>query len=800
MEHCIVQYAGGMDVSNKAAIRIESTSLFIHNSTIRDNQSRGIAIWDSSEVKIDTCTIQGNTASDSGGGVYASNGHDHTTATITIINSTIQGNTASGSGGGIYADSDGFSGTTLTIMITNSTIQGNTLSGSGGGIYADSDGWSNTIITITDSVIQENTSSGNGGEIYAGIRAFASTTLTITNSRIQGNTTSGEGGGIYTSQSSATITNSIIQGNTAWNIAAIRYSGDKDFIGNLITQNTTTGSKPTYTVYISGHPNFNQNDIYGNIAGYELYNGNDNTSALLNVTNNYWGITDEFEILSKIYSFINDQSKGMVEIKPWLDSPVWPVIGAILKIKEQSGYVGDEIEVSGAGFEADEQVSVKLGSEEVLVKAADDGSFTVKLKVPMLYGGKHVLSVEGSSGQKVEKQFEVKSRLKTITPSEAPVGSTIKVIGDGFAPNARVSVMIGGESTSVLKGSEANSNGELSVDVVVPGVKLGTQELMVSDGQSEAKNTIQVIKNGEPTKTCVSSEFKAKISLTQGVNMISLPLSPAIPYTASTLADALNSTIVIQVKDGLFDAYVHVNRIGNDFDIQMGKGYIVNLTEAQIFEITGKPWGEPVPVAPSISIPAEPWAFVIAGQVEGEVPEGGKLLATNRRTKESIIVPISTSGQFTAAFVDMSRKSVVVAGDELITQIISRGNTPLTEAKRHIISREQIANAYLLTNLSAKPEQNRLLQNYPNPFNPETWIPFQLAEPADVTIHIFGQYGRKVRSLSLGRQDAGMYVQRDRAAYWDGKNEHGEKVASGVYFYVLNAGQFQAVRKLCVVK
>jgi hypothetical protein len=98
------------------------------------------------------------------------------------------------------------------------------------------------------------------------------------------------------------------------------------------------------------------------------------------------------------------------------------------------------------------------------------------------------------------------------------------------------------------------------------------------------------------------------------------------------------------------------------------------------------------------------------------------------------------------------------------------------------------------------PDRNLLGQNFPNPFNPETWIPFELAKPADVTIHIFDQHGRKVRSLSLGRKDAGMYMRRDRAAYWDGKNDSGEKVASGVYFYVLKAGQFQAVRKLCVVK
>ncbi len=282
--------------------------------------------------------------------------------------------------------------------------------------------------------------------------------------------------------------------------------------------------------------------------------------------------------------------------------------------------------------------------------------------------------------------------------------------------------------------------------------------------------------------------------------MISLPLNPNISYTASTLTSALNSTIVIQVEDGSFDAYVHRGGLGNDFDIKMGNGYIVNLMEAQTFQITGKPWGEPVPAAPSTSTPAEPWAFVIAGQLEGTVPEGVRLRVTNLRTGESITVPISPSGEFTAAFVDMNRKSVVAAGDEILTQVIGTGNAPLTEAKRHIISHEQIAHAYLLTHLSAAPEKTRLLQNYPNPFNPETWIPYKLAEDAVVRIAIYDINGALVRQLDLGHQKAGYYIDRLKAAYWDGRNALRETVANGIYFYQLTAGDFTATRRMVIVK
>ena len=98
------------------------------------------------------------------------------------------------------------------------------------------------------------------------------------------------------------------------------------------------------------------------------------------------------------------------------------------------------------------------------------------------------------------------------------------------------------------------------------------------------------------------------------------------------------------------------------------------------------------------------------------------------------------------------------------------------------------------------PKATALLPNYPNPFNPETWIPYQLANPADVALTIYDINGRIVRNLDLGHQRAGMYHSQARAAYWDGRNAVGESVASGVYFYTLTAGDFTATRKMLIRK
>ena len=116
-----------------------------------------------------------------------------------------------------------------------------------------------------------------------------------------------------------------------------------------------------------------------------------------------------------------------------------------------------------------------------------------------------------------------------------------------------------------------------------------------------------------------------------------------------------------------------------------------------------------------------------------------------------------------------------------------------------IVEKGIIVLEQLLATLSL-PTETRLLANYPNPFNPETWIPYQLATDTNVTFTIYDANGVSVRVLDLGHQPAGIYHARNRAAYWDGRNEQGEPVASGLYFYTLSTGDFTATRRLLIQK
>ena len=160
-------------------------------------------------------------------------------------------------------------------------------------------------------------------------------------------------------------------------------------------------------------------------------------------------------------------------------------------------------------------------------------------------------------------------------------------------------------------------------------------------------------------------------------------------------------------------------------------------------------------------------------------------LSTRAKDPSSFTPDIPSHTPITALAISNSGKRVAV-GSEIGAVYIyewTGGSTPAAPAQE------------------AEPAQpTALLSNYPNPFNPETWIPYQLAEPAEVKVSIYSADGKLVRTLELGQVPAGVYSEKDRAAYWDGQNEQGEPVASGVYFYTLKAGEFSATRKMVIRK
>ncbi len=297
------------------------------------------------------------------------------------------------------------------------------------------------------------------------------------------------------------------------------------------------------------------------------------------------------------------------------------------------------------------------------------------------------------------------------------------------------------------------------------------------------------------------------MSLSEGLNMISPPLKPQTPQTARAFAKELGATVVIQL-DEKAQRFVGFTPDAPDdgFPIEGGQGYIVNLPQAKQVAFVGAPWTNQPPVEaappPAVGSPDSGWAFVVSGRIEAD-PGGSVLYVTVRNTRTSAIATdVVRSGYFAAAFADFSRNRVVEVGDRLEVTVRDSAGEMVSEAIPIQVTPDTLRQA--LARISIRnigtPNQSQLLQNYPNPFNPETWIPYQLAESAFVAIRIYDATGGLVRTLDVGSRAAGFYRERARAAYWDGRNDTGERVSSGTYFYRFQAGDYHATGKMTILK
>ena len=298
------------------------------------------------------------------------------------------------------------------------------------------------------------------------------------------------------------------------------------------------------------------------------------------------------------------------------------------------------------------------------------------------------------------------------------------------------------------------------------------------------------------------------VTLTKGLNMISVPLAPPAPMSAKSLAALTGATTVITL-DTANQQFVGWTPTAPDdgFLIEGGQGYIVNVPETRQFAFVGSEWTnqtDSAAAAPGISADPlqEAWAFVVSGHLEGKQAfDGYQVVVRNLRTNHTITTSVR-GDYFAAATADLTRRSVVQAGDVIEIHVIGPGGNVESDTLKAIVTPEDLANAVLSIRLDniGKPKLTQLLQNFPNPFNPETWIPYQLSEDSLVSLSIYDTTGKLIRTLPLGHKSAGFYSSRERAAYWDGRNETGESVASGIYFYQLTTPSFHQTRRLVIIK
>ena len=318
--------------------------------------------------------------------------------------------------------------------------------------------------------------------------------------------------------------------------------------------------------------------------------------------------------------------------------------------------------------------------------------------------------------------------------------------------------------------------------------------------------------------TFMGKAWDVEISLSKGLDTMSLPVNPG-PWMLSDLASYigpnLSSIIWYDRTVKQFMKYNPAVPETGDTIIRGGQGYFVSMTEPVDLTFEGEAWmNTPDAVASPPAIVARKLTATPLLIIEGTVlrkDTGQKLNdieVTVRNSNTGSIVTADTdsrasSGRYIAILADLIGNRTARVGDILEMTVQDSTGALETEQIRYIVTLKDVQAGKISLGeflLSPIPKKSVLLANYPNPFNPETWIPFRLSGVADVTIRIYNVKGKLVRTLILGSKAAGTYVNREKAAYWDGKNDNGEKVASGVYFYSIKAGKFSATRRMVLVK
>ncbi len=307
------------------------------------------------------------------------------------------------------------------------------------------------------------------------------------------------------------------------------------------------------------------------------------------------------------------------------------------------------------------------------------------------------------------------------------------------------------------------------------------------------------------------------INLNAGQNLVGLPLNDASVTNISdiiTLFDGSVANIIVSI-DGNFQAISQAGDPG-DGPVMGDAAYLITATADASATLTGDGWtndtmagAAPIALA-GYKIDGQTPVLDVRGAVVDEITglarEGFRVKVKNLSTKSSLsrITSDETAAiGYNMTFVDLNDAHAARVGD--VIEISVDSPDPLIGVKpvRHIVTTDDVKSGILeVEDLIAYeiPAETELLRNYPNPFNPETWIPYRLAEDADVTLTLYDSTGRVVRTLDLGHQTAAVYESRSKAIYWDGRNRFGEQVASGIYFYSLSAGDFSATRKMLILK
>ena len=325
---------------------------------------------------------------------------------------------------------------------------------------------------------------------------------------------------------------------------------------------------------------------------------------------------------------------------------------------------------------------------------------------------------------------------------------------------------------------------------------------------------VSVQLSGDPLGT----DGNSAIALNQGLNLVGLPLrDPRVMRVSDLFAlqgIGGNVPVIILTDSGEFKL---VGRAGDPGDVPItgGQSFILTAQRAAKINMSGGGWynsstiaAAPPMVLSGIQVTDTTPVLALRGSIVDEgtgVSKAGLHVKVKNLSTDRALSTVTGDERigYQLTVVDIEAARAATIGD--ILEISAQSPDPFigVEPLRYTVTAEDVKGSLIqLPGLITYeiPAETELLHNYPNPFNPETWIPYRLAEDAFVTLTIYDLNGQIVRTLDVGHQTASVYENRSKAIYWDGRNEIGEQVASGVYFYHLSAGDYSATRKMVILK
>ena len=389
------------------------------------------------------------------------------------------------------------------------------------------------------------------------------------------------------------------------------------------------------------------------------------------------------------------------------------------------------------------------------------------------------------------------------------IEKTIESVGDVY------DALGGASRVNFLITYDSTTQGWLSY--FVPSDKGSSADAALADDTgiiAGLRTPVSIQLRGDPLGT----DGNSAITLNPGLNVVGLPLRNSRVTRVSDLfaLDGIggNVPVIILTDGGEFKA---VGRAGDPGDIEItgGQAFILTAQRAATVGISGDGWTNVsgTAAAPAIALtgikvgnttPVLALRGSIVDEGTGVSKAGFRVKVKNLSTDRALSIVTGDEGNgYQLTVVDIETTRAARIGD--ILEISAQSPDPLVGVQplQYTVTAEDVKRGLIqLTELVAYkiPTETELLPNYPNPFNPETWIPYRLAEDAFVTLTIYDQTGQVVRTIDVGHQIAAVYENRSKAIYWDGRNNVGETIASGVYFYHLSAGDYSATRKMVILK